>query len=94
MEKETSKYFKFPTIDRVQLKQAFYPEINTVFICKIWTPKDPNKDSYLWVSSTDLSLFDRIETKLLASEVQLEDIYRIERDFLTYQLVPDVFLYE
>jgi hypothetical protein len=94
MEKETSRYFKFPTVDMVELQKIFKPEITTVFVCNIWTPYDTNKDSYLWASSMDLSLFDRIEVNLSAVEIGLEEVYRIERDFSNYQLMKNVFWYE
>lgn len=94
MEKETSKYFKFPTIDRVELQKIFEPEITTVFVCNIWTPYDASNNSYLWASSMDLSLFDRIEVNLSAVEIGLEEVYRIARDFSNYQLMKNVFWYE
>ena len=94
MDKEISKFFKFKTVDKEALNNVFEPLTINVFICNIWTPKDTSKESYLWLSAMDLSIFDTIETKLSAFEVPLEEVYRIQKDFLNYSLIPNIFLYE
>ena len=94
MQKETSKFFKFVTVDKQELKKVLEPESIDIFVCNIWMPNDLDKETYMWVSSVDLGVFDRIESKLVATEVQLEEVYRIQKDFLNYSLMPNIFLYE
>ena len=94
MNKEISKFFKFKTVDRAILKQAIDPDSISILVCNIWTPNDSSKDSYLWIATPNAEIFDKIETNLSAFEVQLEEVYHIQKDFLNYSLIHSIFLDE
>jgi hypothetical protein len=89
-ENETSKYYKFSSIENQILKELFTYENLSLAGFNIYESADKEKELYAWVRVYDLSFFDLVEDKLNAEEVSLEEINKIQADYPFYQVRKDI----
>jgi len=87
---DISKFYKFSPVSNEKLKSIFNNEnFNFYAGCNVYKNSNITTEMYVWVWTQKLEIFDLVEETLIAEEIGIEEIKKIEDD-PNYLVVSDI----